>query len=775
MEVCRICGGAERLKSFQGDEQLKELLRVCANITIEENDFLPKHICEQCENGLRFSYQLRKQSEETEKRLRQEMQTQTNSTIDILDEFTSNDVNQFAQTADLIRHKSLISEININISTTTKESNCVLIEENHTQEIIASTSLCMEIKEHQSIVEILDDDNLPELSEEERLRLDLQKRGVDMQKRLVSIENEPFNQGQEVIAEKRIQLDLDTQTDVFSDMEMPADKCLEILNNEFNEINDEDDIIELIDDDSTPELPDQEFSTKQVCETLNTDENQDKDFVEEILSSDEEDQGIGYQTDIVYEESSVDDSINIDDCQMHFMKEEGSDFAGNECIENESVITQENEGDITTIGVDGETHNNSSDGKSACVYTCSTCDLQLSTAAEYREHTKTHYDKRFLCKKCNTWFPLRTSLEKHLLFHESEQQKPECPHCGRTYQSRWNLRRHIRGMHDKVVYMCDICGKAFARSDVLQAHVAKHSEDGDLRCEQCSKCFSSRSTLKNHMKTHVKSSIVKKSDNVTKIASAGVGADAKNTNGKKVYCCHYCGKESKHHFTHKMHMRIHTQERPHKCEACDKAFRTMAALITHERIHEDARPYQCEHCLLSFRQQGHLKEHRMIHEGITPHVCSICQLSFTKKNNMLVHMRIHSGENPYKCVICDKQFKKATLLRKHENEVHNKNTTDEHAGDSTFIDLATELVCSDSNSLELIETENASSIESSAISNGVDMQEGFEEMPDVIRNVVLEQNHTRNPTNNEFDVIDSGVVLVVDDNAKFNSLFIMDD
>lgn len=35
MEVCRICGGAERLKSFQGDEQLKELLRVCANITVK--------------------------------------------------------------------------------------------------------------------------------------------------------------------------------------------------------------------------------------------------------------------------------------------------------------------------------------------------------------------------------------------------------------------------------------------------------------------------------------------------------------------------------------------------------------------------------------------------------------------------------------------------------------------------------------------------------------------------------------------------------------------
>lgn len=288
--------------------------------------------------------------------------------------------------------------------------------------------------------------------------------------------------------------------------------------------------------------------------------------------------------------------------------------------------------------------------------------------------------------------------------------------------------------------------------------------------------FNSINSLKSHMNYHLRYS-----------TETNDGAGVKKSNGKKVFYCYYCGKESKHHFTHKMHMRIHTQERPHKCEACHKAFRTMAALITHERIHDDARPYQCEHCLLSFRQQGHLKEHRMIHAGITPHVCSICKLAFTKRNNMLVHMRIHSGENPYKCIICDKQFKKAAQLRKHEKGVHNKSATNDNvesvqvkncdkanknAGVSS--NRVTELLCSNSNSLELIETEDASSIESNAIGNGLCIQQGFEEMPDVVRNVVLEQTHASNSAN-DFDVIGGGVVLVVDDNAKFNSLFIMDE
>ncbi|XP_054088334.1 zinc finger and SCAN domain-containing protein 12-like [Zeugodacus cucurbitae] len=784
MEVCRICGGAESLKCFQENEQLTELLTVCANITINENDYLPKHICAQCETGLRFSYQLRKQSEETEKRLRQEMQPQsTNSTtIDILDEFSAHDVDEFVQTTDLITHKSLISEININISTTTKETDCLFGDEEHTQEVIASTSLSMEIEEHQNIVEILDDDNVPELTDEERLRLDLQKRGVFMQKRIVPIENETLKEiteRQQVIAEKRIQLDIETYTDEFNDGEVPTEECLDILSNEIHEVHEEDDIIEVIDDDSTP-VP---FTGEVVCEALNSHEYQDTDFIEEIISSDEEDLNadkcIDDQTDIVYEESveDIDEAINIDDCQMHFMKEECNAIDGSETyLENETVKMHENEFIETIIDEDSGAHNNAGTGKEICSYTCSTCDLQLCTPTEYREHIKTHGEKRFHCELCDKWFPLRSRLERHLQSHENKV-KLQCPHCERTYQTRCNLMRHIRTVHDKVGYICDICGLVFGRTDVLKIHMTKHTMDGDLQCEQCSKRFNSINALKTHINSHLNST------NDSPKPAKRAEAAAAGAKSKKLFYCHYCGKESKHHFTHKMHMRIHTQERPHKCEACDKAFRTMAALITHERIHDDARPYQCEHCLLSFRQQGHLKEHRMIHEGITPHVCSICQLAFTKKNNMLVHMRIHSGENPYKCIICDKQFKKATQLRKHESEVHKKSATEENlmslektgveanvnAGDSLFVDLATELLCSNSNSLELIETENATSIEGSALSSG-----GFDDMPDAIRNVVLEQTPAGNAAS-DFVGIDSGVVLVVDDNAKFNSLFIMDD
>ncbi|XP_063898856.1 zinc finger protein 91 [Helicoverpa armigera] len=234
------------------------------------------------------------------------------------------------------------------------------------------------------------------------------------------------------------------------------------------------------------------------------------------------------------------------------------------------------------------------------VFLCKKCPILCPSEVQLKKHVKKAHKAGVLtCADCGRTFPRNASFESHSQMHAVRT----CRACGSQFTNRGCYREHRSqcepdakpnaqnmprnrrsNIRDPATFTCDHCGKTYNSRPQLKNHILWiHMDIRPHQCQWCGKRFYTPTRLAEHTVVH------------TRVRN---------------FECDICGVKLVSKMAAVYHRRRHTGERPYECEDCGEKFISASRRSEHaKRRHNKGFRLPCLKCPANFVRKHELKKH----------------------------------------------------------------------------------------------------------------------------------------------------------------------
>ena len=307
---------------------------------------------------------------------------------------------------------------------------------------------------------------------------------------------------------------------------------------------------------------------------------------------------------------------------------------------------------------------------------CTWCNKKLSKLSLDGHIKRVHEKKEYKCEICQSTFKSQKILKNHELdIHIKDKvYKQKCDICDKEFEDKAKYYRHKDRHIEKKEY-CSICRKSVyhLNEHEKRAHYLKGAK---LSCELCGKQFSSEKGLDKHLgNVHGHSDRKKYVCDICNqhfSTSSSRGGHIKRTHGEHTFKCHICEVVSKSEKELSKHLKTHNKiiQDERKLEKCDICEKYFLLLKNHmEIVHSQSK---CDICGTSYPKIKLNQHMKNVHTAPKKYECHICKKHFTTKYMTNIHRKRMHCTSSLKCDICDTICKTNSELKIHL-KTHSKN------------------------------------------------------------------------------------------------------